>query len=323
VSAARADNRGALRIFMWHVHGSYQTALLQTGHTFLLPVLPSRGPYGRGRAVTWQWPDNAIEVSPAEAAGDDVDLVVLQRPEEVALAETWLGGRRPGVDVPAVYLEHNTPQGRISEMRHPMAEQSTVTVVHVTHFNDLFWDCGRAPTVVIEHGIVDPGHLADGRLDRAAAVINEPVRRRRVTGSDLLVDLSCRSGVVIDLFGMQSQALGGRDLPQRRLHEEMGRRRAYVHPARWTSLGLSLIEAMHLGLPVVALATTAVVEAVPPEAGVVSNNLDTLARGLRWLAADAEAAAAMGKAARAAALAQFGLERFVTDWNRLLAKVTS
>ena len=36
----------------------------------------------------------------------------------------------------------------------------TSTVVHVTHFNDLFWDCGSTPTVVIEHGIVDPGHRA-------------------------------------------------------------------------------------------------------------------------------------------------------------------
>lgn len=322
MTAAAGVTGRPLRIFMWHVHGSYQTALLATGHTFLLPVLPGRGPYGRGRALTWQWPDNAVEVSPAEAGETDVDLVVLQRPEDVTLAETWLGGRRPGADIPAVYLEHNAPQGRIAEMCHPMADQSTVTVVHVTHFNDLFWDCGRASTVVIEHGIPDPGHLADGRLPRAAAAINEPVRRRRVTGSDLLVELSCRSGVVIDLFGMHSQALGGRDLPQQRLHQEMARRRAYVHPVRWTSLGLTLIEAMHLGLPVVALATTAVVEAVPPEAGVVSNNLDTLARGLRWLAADAEAAAAMGKAARAAALAQFGLERFVEDWNRLFAEVS-
>ena len=38
----------------------------------------------------------------------------------------------------------------------------------------------------------------------------------------------------------------------------MARRRLYLHPVRWTSLGLSLLEAMHLGMPVVALATTEV-----------------------------------------------------------------
>ena len=67
------------------------------------------------------------------------------------------------------------------------------------------------------------------------------------------------------------------DLPQDCLHDELARRRVYLHPIRWTSLGLSLLEAMHLAMPVVALATTEVAEAVPPEAGVVSTDVDVLA----------------------------------------------
>ena len=89
----------------------------------------------------------------------------------------------------------------------------------------------------------------------------------------------------LDLFGMRSAGLAGApgvrsvaDLPQERLHDEMARRRLYLHPVRWTSLGLSLLEAMHLGMPVVALATTEVVEAVPPEAGVVSTRVEVLRR---------------------------------------------
>ena len=66
-------------------------------------------------------------------------------------------------------------------------------------------------------------------------------------------------------------------MPQDRLHDEMARRRVYLHPIRWTSLGLSLIEAMHLGMPVVALATTEAAEAVPPAAGVLSTRVDRLA----------------------------------------------
>src|SRR5947199_5198583 len=94
---ARADHGGAVRVLLWHVHGSWTTAFVQGPHTYLVPVLPDRGPDGRGRARTWQWPDSVIEVSPAEAADADVDAVILQRPEELAsLAATWLGGRRPG-----------------------------------------------------------------------------------------------------------------------------------------------------------------------------------------------------------------------------------
>jgi hypothetical protein len=309
-----------MKIFLWHVHGSWTTAFAQGPHEYIIPVLPSRGPWGLGRARTWRWPPSVIEVTPAEAARTDVDVVIIQRPEELqGLAETWLGGRRPGVDVPAVYLEHNAPQGRIAEMRHPAADRADLTVVHVTHFNALFWDTGTTRTRVIEHGIVDPGYRYTGELPRAAVAINEPVRRGRVTGTDLLPRLG--AVIPIDLFGIGAGVLGGvEDRPQHELHAALARRRVYLHPVRWTSLGLTLLEAMHLGVPVVALATTEVPEAVPPEAGVVSTRLDVLARALKRLVEDPEEARLMGKAGREAAVARYGLGRFLAEWDRLLAE---
>ena len=76
-------------------------------------------------------------------------------------------------------------------------------------------------------------------------------------------------------------------------------------------------------MPVVALSTTEAPEAVPPEAGVVSNRLDTLRDGLRRFTSDHEEAAAAGKAAREHALERYGLRRFLDDWDRLLEEVTS
>jgi len=310
-----------MRVLLWHVHGSWTTALVQGDHEYLLPVVPDRGPDGRGRAQTWEWPETAVELAPEQLADAGVDLVLLQRPHEAELAERWLG-RRPGRDLPAVYVEHNAPQGRIAEMRHPVADRDDVTLVHVTHFNDLFWDAGSTPTRVIEHGIVDPGYRYSGELAEAAVAINEPGRRWRVTGTDLLPRLN---GVVsLRLFGIGAAELGGiENLPQERLHDEMARRRAYLHPIRWTSLGLSLLEAMQLGMPVVALATTEVVEAVPPGAGVVSTDVDVLSRGLRELIADPDLARERGRAARRAALDRYGLERFLDDWDRLLGEVAA
>ncbi|HZG93961.1 MAG TPA: glycosyltransferase [Mycobacteriales bacterium] len=309
-----------MRILLWHVHGSWTTSFVQGGHTYLLPVVADRGPDGRGRAQTWDWPASAVEVTRDELRDTDVDVVVLQRPEELThLAEAWLG-RRPGRDIPAVYLEHNTPQGRIAEMRHPAADQPDLAIVHVTHFNELFWDCGGTPTTVIEHGIVDPGYRYTGELPRAAVAINEPMRRWRVTGTDLLARFE--QGAPLDVFGMKVGELGGyEDLPQAALHAEMARRRVYLHPMRWTSLGLSLLEAMHLGMPVVGLAATDITEAVPAEAGVVSTNVDTLVHALRDLVGDPEQARVMGKSARAAALARYGLDRFLHEWDALLTEV--
>jgi hypothetical protein len=310
-----------MRVLLWHVHGSYTTSLVQGRHQYLLPTLPERGPDGLGRARTWEWPSSVVEVTPEEAARAEVDAVVLQRPRELEhLAEQWLGGRRPGRDVPAVYLEHSSPQGRIAEMRHPAADRSDLTLVHVTHFNALFWDAGSTTTRVIEHGIIDPGYRYSGELPRAAVVINEPERRGRVTGTDLLSRLN--GDVPLDLFGIGARALGGiEDLPQAALHEAMARRRVYLHPIRWTSLGLSLLEAMHLGMPVVALATTEVAEAVPPEAGVVSNRLDVLHEALRRLVRDPAEARERGLAARRAASSRYRLERFLADWDTLLEEV--
>jgi hypothetical protein len=310
-----------VRVLLWHVHGSWTTALVQGDHQYLLPVVPDRGPDGRGRAETWDWPPNAIEVTPEQAADADVDVLVVQRPEELdGVAQQWLGGRRPGLDVPAVYVEHNAPQGRIAEMRHPAADRPDLVLVHVTHFNDLFWDAGSTPTRVIEHGVVDPGYRYTGELPHAAVVINEARRRGRVTGTDLLPRLN--GTVPIDLFGMDAGALGGSENPpQDRLHTEMARRRVYLHPIRWTSLGLSLIEAMHLGMPVVALATTEAPEAVPDAAGTVSTDIRALSAAVRRFVADPDAACAAGLAARAAALERYGLERFLADWDALLEEV--
>ena len=174
---------------------------------------------------------------------------------------------------------------------------------------------------MIEHGIVDPGARYTGELPHAAVVINEARRRARVTGTDLLDRFAEEAPV--DLFGMDAASLGGiEDLPQDELHTELARRRVYLHPIRWTSLGLSLLEAMHLGMPVVALGTTEVHEAVPAEAGVVSTKLDVLAGALRRMIDDPEEAAERGRAARAVALERYGLDRFLADWDEVLEEVT-
>jgi glycosyltransferase involved in cell wall biosynthesis len=158
-------------------------------------------------------------------------------------------------------------------------------------------------------------------------VINEPVRRGRITGTDLLPRFAAQ--VPLDVFGMVVSSLPPHDriatfedLPQARMHAELARRRVYLHPIRWTSLGLSLLEAMHLGMPVVALATTEASQAVPPHAGVVSTRVDLLTDALSTFIVDPDLARRTGLAARAAARQRYSLDRFRTDWDRLLKEVT-
>ncbi|WP_158843638.1 glycosyltransferase [Saccharothrix deserti] len=296
-----------MKILLWHVHGSWTNAFVRGGHEYLIPG-PPRGLGLAGR----DWPA-AREVAPSEVALSEVgaDVAVLQRPVEVGLVPTG---------VPVVYLEHNTP--RYPNQPHPLRDW-TGTIVHVTHFNELMWDCGTTRTVVIEHGVVDPGLRYTGELARAAAVINDPVRRGRVVGTDLLPRFA--EAAPVDVYGMRTHRLGAMgqgDHDLESLHRELARRRLYLHPVRWTSLGLSLIEAMHLGMPVVALACTEVVRAVPPDAGVVSTDVDELVRAVADLVADPALARQKGKQAREFALARYGLDAFLRSWDRLLTGVS-
>lgn len=280
------------------------SAFVSGRHRYLLPVLPESGHGGRRP----HWPASVVEVTPDDRRLDDVDVIVHQRTDELTLVKRWIGQRR----VPAVFVEHNTPQGRINDLRHPLADRDDLTIVHVTHFNALFWDTGATRTRVIEHGIPDPGYRYDGALERGAVVINEARRRARVTGTDLLPRFA--EAAPLDLFGIGTD----RDLPQERLHDEIARRRFYLHPYRWTSLGLALLEAMLIGMPVVALATTEAPLAVVPEAGVCTNDLDVAREAIRWLLRDPEAARRLGRAGRAHVLARYGLTRFLTAWDELL-----
>lgn len=318
-----------MRILVWHVHGSWTTSLVHGGHEYLLPVVPGRGEDGRGRAQTWEWPAAAIEVPVEELRDAAIDAVILQRPTDIALLRLWTG-LTAGVDVPAVYVEHNAPTGQAAASVHPLAEQDVIPVVHVTHFNRLMWDCGVAPTMVVEHGVVDPGYRYTGDRPSLAAVVNEPVRRWRVAGTDLLLGLA--DELPVEVYGMGMGALVGRapqlagrvhdDVPQHRLHLALGAHRAYLHPYRWTSLGLALIEAMMLGLPVLAWSTTAAPDAVPREAGVLTADPDVLAAAARRWLRDADEAREVGLAARRHALQTFALPRFLDDWDRLLKEVT-
>ncbi|WP_156688598.1 glycosyltransferase [Mycobacterium sp. Marseille-P9652] len=318
-------DRGTPRnVLVWHVHGSWTQAFVAGSHSYLIPLARGGGEDGIGLAGR-SWP-GAREVPLEALRHEDIDLVVLQRPHEAALFARW-SGRRAGADVPAVYVEHNAPRPSPAGSRHPLADRADIPLVHVTDFNRLMWDNGRAPTRVIDHGVADPGPLYGGDIPRAATMINEPARRGRVVGADLLEPLSAYCG--IDVWGIGTESLGydgggvtGRgDVAAPALWEQIARRRVYLHTARWTSLGLSLIEAMFLGMPVVAVGTTMAPFVVPAEAGVVSVDPDTLGRALRDYLNDGATAAAAGKAAREFATARFGLGRLLADWDRVFEEL--
>jgi hypothetical protein len=312
-------------VLAWHVHGSWMDSFVAGRHRYLIPVNAARDADGRGLDGR-NWP-RAEEIPTDKLRDQGIDLIVLQRLSEIELSAELLG-RRPGVDIPAVYVEHSAPRPYAADSDHVLATRRDIPLIHVTEFNKLMWDNGVAPTRVTTHGIADPGNLYTGDVAAAATMINEPLRRWRTVGADLLAELS--SQVPIDVWGIGSRELnrtgtlakvrGKGDVPHPRVLHQIARRRVYLHTARWTSLGMSLVEAMFLGMPIVAIGSTMAPMTVVAEAGVVSADVKTLAYALKGFVTDASAAGIAGKAARAYALANFGLDRFLNDWDRVIAE---
>ena len=90
-------SRPARSLLLWHTHGSWTESFVAGRHRYLVPLNENQDANGRGLSGrNWR---RAEEVPSWRLRDQDVDLVVLQRPDEIELAARWLG-RRPGIDVP-------------------------------------------------------------------------------------------------------------------------------------------------------------------------------------------------------------------------------
>jgi hypothetical protein len=304
-----------LKILIWHVHGAYLNAVTRAEeHDWYLPVKPGapEGYLGWGGPERPPW----VHDIPAEAVGElDVDLVIYQtvqnyfedqyeilRPEQL---------RRVG----KIYLEHNVPRPHATDTGHPV-NRPDVLLVHVTRFNRLMWSNGRTPTMVIEHSVaVDPAIRYEGDLARGITVVNGMQRRPRIAGHDLF--LAAREQVPLDICGMETEQFGGLgDIPYRHLHRKVAHYRFLFSPMRYTSLPLAVIEAMTVGMPIVALATTELPTVIEHgHTGYLSCDLDELIEHMRFLLTHPWVARTMGDNAREVARRRFGLDRFIRDWN--------
>jgi glycosyltransferase involved in cell wall biosynthesis len=123
--------------------------------------------------------------------------------------------------------------------------------------------------------------------------------------------------VPLDLVGMESEPLGGLgEVFPPNLPEFESRYRFYFHPIRFTSLGLALIEAMLVGLPVVGLAATELVTVIENGvSGFIETDVSKLLAPMRMLVTDVDEARRIGEAGRRVAAERFDIRRFVRDWE--------
>jgi hypothetical protein len=309
------------RVFTWHVHGSYLYYLSQANCQFFIPKRPDGSPGYGGRAGSFAWGANVIEVPEAEVKQLEFDAVLFQsrRNYEIDQYDTLSAAQRR---LPQLYLEHDPPQEHPTNTKHWFGNPAG-RLIHVTHFNRLMWDSGSTPTTVIEHGVTAPAQsLYTGELERGLVIVNNLPRRGRRLGLDVFEQ--ARHQLPIDLVGMGSEVLGGLgEIPLADLPAFAGRYRFMFNPIRYTSLGLAVCEAMAAGIPIVGLATTEMATVIQNDVnGYTDTNVDTLITHMHQLLASPATAWRLSAGARATALQRFDIERFSHNWEQVVAGTT-
>lgn len=113
-------------------------------------------------------------------------------------------------------------------------------------------------------------------------------------------------------------------LDQVRMRDVLEQGDVYLHPSVSDSLPVAILEAMAMGLPVVATRVGGIAEAViDGETGFLMKfgDVDGMAAGILRLWADANLREAFGKAGRLRATSEFSVEREVQEWAGLYRRL--
>lgn len=263
--------------------------------------------------------DNVHEVPVDEIKNTKFDVILFQSHQNYEVDQYDILSPQQRA-LPKVYLDHDPPYDHPTDTRHFITDPS-VTLVQVTNFNRLMTDSDHLQTVVIDHGVVAPTARYKGDLDRGIVVINNLQSRGRRLGLDIFEQV--RHKVPLDLVGLGTTEIGGLGpIRHDELPEFISHYRFFFNPIRYTSLGLAIIEAMMVGLPIVGLATTELVSVINSGVnGYIALNVDDLVGHMKELLDSPDQAKKLGDNARTHALNRFSIARFAADWERLLRRV--
>ena len=306
------SNRNTLKVLTWHIHGSYLYYLTQTPCTFYLPWKDSKEEGYGARTPNFPWGTNVISVPAEEVKDLEFDCILFQSKKNYLQDQFEILSVKQRA-LPKLYLEHDPPRESPIETQHVVDDPDTL-LVHVTHFNNLMWNNNRTPSTVVEHGVIDPGNLYTGEINKGIVVINGIVKRGRRLGLDVF--LQVREEVPLDIVGMGSEEVGGLgEINIKELPHFISKYRFFFNPIRYTSLGLSVCEAMMAGLPMVGLSTTEMPITVKNGfSGYISTDVNLLIEKMKRLINDPSHAKTLSEGARATALKKFNIERFKKDW---------
>jgi glycosyltransferase involved in cell wall biosynthesis len=309
-----------LKIFTWHIHGSYLFYLSQGNYDIYLPVDKAGGD-GYGGKGSFPFGDNVHEIPAAEVKLQTFDVILFQSSKNYLIDQHLLFSPEQHA-ISKVYLEHDPPRSSPTETCH-IVEDPDMVLVHVTKFNQLMWNNNHTQSLVIEHGVTVPSATYTGELEKGIVVINNIKKRGRRLGYDLF--LEARKLVPLDLIGMGAKDAGGLgEVPLHEMPEFIAHYRFFFNPIRYTSLGLAVCEAMMTGMPIVGMATTELVTVIRNGySGYISTDLQVLIKGMKNLIDNHDTARRLGQGAQQTAHERFSINRFCSAWEELFSRLVT
>jgi glycosyltransferase involved in cell wall biosynthesis len=313
-----------LKIFTWHIHGSYLYYLTQANCEFFLPVRNGKPAGYAGKTPGFPWGANVHEV-PAEKVKDiNLDIILYQ--SNYGSKNSYLEDRYEILseeqrELPSIYLEHEPPREHPTDTKH-ILDNPNILLVHVTNFNKLMWDNGDTPTKVIDHGVSVLENISySGEIEKGIVVINGLAKRGRRLGFDIFKEV--KEKIPLDVVGSESEAIGGLgEISHDKLPAFISDYRFFFSPIRYSSLGLSILEAMAIGMPIVGLATTELTTVIENGiSGYVDTNVDHLVSKMKLLLEDKMQADVLGYGAKITSKKRFGIRRFTEEWEQTFKQV--
>lgn len=320
-SLPRPSPKRRLRILTWHVHGNYLYSLTQLEHEFIIPVTSDNRPSYSGLGDKIPWGKNVHMVDADKLREQELDCIIYQS-RQAFEEDRHLLLTEQQIKLPCIYIEHNPPEPHPTNTQHFFRHEQGI-LVHVTHYNALMWDSAGMPVAVVEHGVPDvDGVQYSGELKRGIVVINHLGRRGRRVGADIY-DWT-RAQLPLELIGMGSESISGGlgEVPNMDVPAHVARYRFFFSPIRYASLGLSLVEAMLAGVPVLGIAATELNQVIRNGInGYVDTKPSVLVEVGQELLQDPGLARKWGAEARRTARERFSIQRFVADWDRVLEEL--
>lgn len=303
------------RVLTWHIHGSYLYYLSQGDYILYVPYTAERGPRYVGRGSTFPFGENVIEVPAHDVRNLELDLIIFQCDENY-LQDQFDILSSEQQQLPSIYIEHDPPWQHACDEVHTVTNPA-VTLVHVTHFNQLMWKTSLPDVRVISHGVDVKGARYTGRLDKGIVVVNNLPSRGRMLGSDLFERV--QKQVSLDLIGMGNEPWGIGEVLHPKLPDFIKDYRFFFNPIRYTSLGLAICEAMMVGLPIVGVATTELSTIIENgKTGYIGLDIDTLVEKMKLLLDQPQHAQQLGQQAAQKATELFDIHRFAQQWTYLI-----